>query len=170
MPPVEEWDSFPFDGDLRPRPLRPPEDEAPRHGEGGSECRACNAGDEKYSWTNERWRLYAVPPTGLPIVMILEPREHYDAPGDLPEDLAAEQGLLISRIERAVSQVEHVGRVHVGRWGDGSNHLHWWFLARPERMPQLVGSFAAIWDDILPPTPEDVWRANVDAVIRQLSE
>ena len=80
---------------------------------------------------------------------MLEPREHYDAPGDLPDDLAAEQGLLLSRIERAVASVEHVGRVHVGRWGDGCEHLHWWFIARPTRFPQLIGSFAAIWDDIL---------------------
>jgi hypothetical protein len=24
MPPVEEWDTFPFDGEMRPRALRPP--------------------------------------------------------------------------------------------------------------------------------------------------
>ena len=35
MPPVEEWETFPFDGELRPRGLRPPaEDEKERHGEG----------------------------------------------------------------------------------------------------------------------------------------
>ena len=38
----------------------------------------------------------------------------------------------------------------------------------PARLPQLIGSFAAIWDDILPPTPEDVWRANLDAVVAAL--
>ena len=27
-------------------------------------------------------------------------------------------------------------------------------------MPQLTGSFAAVWDDVLPLTPEDVWRAE----------
>jgi len=36
-----------------------------------------------------------------------------------------------------------IGRVHVCRWGDGSEHLHWWFMARPARIPQLIGSFAA---------------------------
>src|SRR5437868_13713580 len=36
MPPVEEWEEFPFDGDMRPRALLPPvEREAPRQGEGG---------------------------------------------------------------------------------------------------------------------------------------
>ena len=40
MPPVEEWETFPFDGDLRPRALLPPvEREKPRHGEGGVDCR-----------------------------------------------------------------------------------------------------------------------------------
>ena len=167
MPPVEEWETFPFDGDMRPRQLaRPVQRDAQRRGEGGVDCWACEAGDEDYLWTSERWRLCALGPTGLPIVLILEPRAHYDGPGDLPDDLAAEQGLLLSRIERAVRSVEHVGRVHLGRWGEGSEHLHWWFFGRPARIPQLSDSFAAIWDDILPPVPEDVWRANLDAVVR----
>jgi hypothetical protein len=54
--------------------------------------------------------------------------------------------------------------------GDGSEHLHSWFLARPARIPQLLGSFAAIWDDILPPTPDDVWRANLNQVVEELSK
>jgi hypothetical protein len=36
-------------------------------------------------------------------------------------------------------------------------------------MPQLIGSFAAIWDDILPPLPEDIWRANLAAVAGALA-
>jgi hypothetical protein len=35
-------------------------------------------------------------------------------------------------------------------------------------MPQLLGTFAAIWDDILPPLPEEVWRENVAAVAAAL--
>jgi hypothetical protein len=31
-------------------------------------------------------------------------------------------------------------------------------------MPQLSTSFAAIWDDVLPPLPDEVWRANLDSV------
>ena len=53
--------------------------------------------------------------------------------------------------------------------GDGSEHLHWWFMARPARIPQLIGSFAAIWDDILPPTPDDVWQANLAQVRAAMS-
>jgi len=169
MPPVEEWDSFPFDGEMTPRALRPPvEHEEPRHGEGGMNCRRCAASDDEYIWTEGRWRLYSPEPNGLPIVVLLEPREHFDAPGDLPDEIAAELGIMLARIERAIRSLGGIGRVHVCRWGDGSEHLHWWFMARPARFPQLIGNFAAIWDDILPPVPEDVWRANLDAIVAAL--
>jgi hypothetical protein len=42
-------------------------------------------------------------------------------------------------------------------------------MARPARVPQLLGSFAAIWDDILPPLPREVWQANLEVVGAQLS-
>ena len=169
MPPVEEWDTFPFDGEMRPRPLRPPvEREDPRHGEGGVDCRRCAASDDEYIWTSERWRLLPLGPTGLPVVVMLEPREHFSAPGDLPEELAEEMGVLLGRIERAISTLDGIGRVHVCRWGDGGEHLHWWFMARPARLPQMIGSFAAVWDEILPPVPEEVWRATLDAVVAAL--
>lgn len=170
VPPVDEWESWPFAGELSVRPLeRPVEREKPRHGEGGVDCRACAAPDETYVWTNERWRLRALDrPSGLPVVVLLEPRDHFSAPGDLPEELAAELGLLIRRIERAVRSVEGVGLVHVLRYGEGSDHLHIWFMARPARFEQFRSSFAAIWDDVLPPTPEDVWRANLQLVVAAL--
>ena len=149
--------------------LPPVEAEPPRYGEGGVDCARCTRGDEGYLWTGERWRLTGIDrPTGLPVIVLLEPREHYAEPGDLPDELAAECGVMLGRVERAVRAVGEIGRVHVCRWGDGSEHLHWWFMARPARVPQLIGSFAAIWDDILPPLPEDVWRANLDAVAHAL--
>jgi diadenosine tetraphosphate (Ap4A) HIT family hydrolase len=132
------------------------------------DCHACLAGDEEFCWTNERWRLRALGPSGLPLVLILEPRAHVAAPGDLDDDLAAECGLLLARIERAVRSVAGVGRVHIGRWGEGSEHLHWWFMARPARTMQLTSSFAAIWDDVLPPTPQEIWDGNVTAVLEAL--
>ena len=170
MPPVQEWDTFPFDGEMRPRALRPPLDqEVARSGAGGVDCRACAAPDSAYIWTSERWRLCTtVQPTGLSVIVLLEPRAHYAEPGDLPDDLASELGILLVRIERAVREIPDVGRVHVCRWGDGSEHLHWWFMARPARFPQLIGSFAAIWDDILPPLPEETWRENLAVVTRAL--
>jgi hypothetical protein len=108
-------------------------------------------------------------PSGLPLIVILEAREHLDL-GDLSDAQAGELGKLIVRVERAISRIDGIGRVHVGRWGDGSAHLHVWFLARPARLPQVRTSFAAIWDDILPPTPEDVWRADLESVARALAE
>jgi diadenosine tetraphosphate (Ap4A) HIT family hydrolase len=168
-PPVESWDSWPFDGEIRPRALQPPvAAEKPRFGEGGVDCRRCTAADDEYAWTHKRWRLFAPPPSGLPVVVLLEPREHFDAPGDLPHDLAAELGVLIARLDRAICSLAGIGRVHVGRWGEGGAHLHWWFMGRPARMEQLRSNFAAVWDDVLPPTPGDVWEANTAAVVAAL--
>jgi diadenosine tetraphosphate (Ap4A) HIT family hydrolase len=169
MPPVHDWETFPFEGDVRVRPLAPPVDaEKPRYGEGGVDCGRCERGDETAIWRDENWRLVPLHrPSGLPVVVILETREHLDLP-DLSGQIAAELGPLIVRIERAVRSVGEIGRVHVCRWGDGSEHFHFWFMARPARLPQLIGSFAAIWDEILPATPEDVWHANLDAVARAM--
>ncbi len=166
MPPVEEWETWPFEGELRPRALQPPvERERPRFGEGGVDCRRCDACDDEYLWTNEHWRLWTFDePTGLPLIVLLESREHYADPGDLSDELAAELGVLLARIERAIRGLGNIGRVHVCRWGDGGEHLHWWFMARPARVPQLIGSFAGIWDDVLPPVPEQQWRADLEAL------
>jgi diadenosine tetraphosphate (Ap4A) HIT family hydrolase len=170
MPPMHEWETFPFEGDIRVRPLEPPvEAEKPRHGEGGVGCGRCERGDETAIWHDDNWRLVPTQkPHGLPVIVLLETREHLDLP-DLDDELAAELGPLIVRIERAVRSVGEIGRVHVCRWGDGSEHFHVWFMARPARLQQLIGSFAAIWDDILPPTPEDVWRENLALVARALA-
>ena len=46
--------------------------------------------------------------------------------------------------------------------------LHWGFLARPARLPQLKTNSVAIWDDVLPPLPEDLRRANLSAVAKAL--
>lgn len=165
MPPVGEWETFPFDGDLRPRALAPPEaQERPRRGEGGVDCWRCARGDTGAVWSDATWILTAPEPNGLPVIVLLEPREHHGDPGDLPDDVAASMGVMLSRVERAVRSVGEIGRVHVCRWGDGSEHLHWWFLARPARIPQLIGSFAAVWDDVLPPTPAEIWRENLRRV------
>ena len=172
MPAVEKWMTFPFEGEMQPRTLLPPEpNERPRSGEGGVSCGRCAASDDEYLWTNERWRLHSLrEPSGLPVVVLLESRAHYAEPGDLPDDLAADCGIMLARVERAVRSVGEIGRVHVCRWGDGSEHLHWWFMARPARLPQLLGTFAALWDDVLPPTPEDVWKENLAQVARHLTD
>ena len=103
------------------------------------------------------------------MVVLLEARPHYDF-GDLPSELALELGPMLQRVQRAVFAIGDIGNVHLCRWGDGSEHLHWWLIARPARIPQLVGSFAAIWDDVVPPLPEDIWATNVEIVRRELNK
>ena len=155
---------------MRPRELRPPvKREDARHGEDAADCWRCLEGEGHAIWSDDRW---IVTPTrasnGLPVIVLLFPREHMDI-DSVPDGLARELGPMLLRVERAVRSVGEIGRVHVCRWGDGSYHLHWWFIARPARLPQLIGSFAAIWDDVLPPTPQDVWDANLATVARVLA-
>jgi diadenosine tetraphosphate (Ap4A) HIT family hydrolase len=167
-PPVEEWATWPFEGPVRPRALAPPASEPPRDGENPDDCPACSKPDSAYVWTDDTWRLLAADPSGLPIVLMLEPRAHFDSPADLPDDLAREQGVMLGRVERAVLSIGQIGRVHIGRWGEGLAHLHWWFIGRPADMPQLASSMAEIWDEVLPPTPDEVWRDNVARVVEAM--
>lgn len=171
VPDFTKWPSFPFEGDLRVKQLDPPVDDEPaRKGEDAADCSACNAPDEAYIWVSERWRVRAMDrPTGLPMVLILESRSHLDL-GDLPNLLAAELGVMTVRLERAVRSLDGVARVHVNRWGDGSAHLHMWFLARPYGRLQLRGTFLSLWDDILPPISESTWRENLALVAAWLAE
>ncbi len=171
LPDFVSWPSFPFEGDLRVKPLEPVADhEPPRQGEDAGSCLACSAPDEAYIWVSERWRVRTMDrPTGLPMVLILESRSHLDL-GDLPNLLAAELGVMTVRLERAIRSLDGVARVHVNRWGDGSAHLHLWFLARPTGRLQLRGSFLSLWDEILPPIPESQWRENLALVAAWLAE
>jgi hypothetical protein len=165
------WPSFPFEGEFRVKKLQDPVAvEPPRKGEDANDCVACNADDDAYIWVSERWRVRAMDrPTGLPMVLILESRSHLDM-GDLPNMLAAELGVMTVRLERAIRSLDGVARVHVNRWGDGSAHLHMWFLARPTGRLQLRGTFLSLWDDILPPIPEFQWRENLALVAAWLAE
>jgi hypothetical protein len=171
LPDFTRWPSFPFEGDMRIKKLAAPVDvEPPRSGEDAGDCVACNTPDDAYIWVSERWRVRAMDrPTGLPMVLILECRSHLDL-GDLPNLLAAELGVMTVRLERAIRSLDGVARVHVNRWGDGSAHLHMWFLARPYGRLQLRGTFLSLWDDILPVIPEQRWRENLAHVAAWLAE
>lgn len=171
LPAFTTWDTFPFEGDLKIRKLETPvEHEPARKGEEIAECKACQAGDDAYVWVNERWRVRSMDrPTGLPMILILEPRSHLDL-GDLPNMLAGELGVLSVRLERAIRSLDGVARVHVNRWGDGAAHLHVWFMARPHGQLQLRGSFLPMWDDILPPVNEPQWRENLALIAAWLED
>jgi diadenosine tetraphosphate (Ap4A) HIT family hydrolase len=171
LPEFTTWPTFPFEGDIRVRKLEDAvAEEPPRQGEDPETCTACRTPDSEYVWVADRWRVRALDrPSGLPMVLILESRSHLDL-GDLPNLLAAELGVMTVRLERAIRSLEGVARVHVNRLGDGSAHLHLWFLARPYGRLQLRGTFLSLWDDILPPVDETVWRANLGIIGAWLAE
>ncbi len=155
------WDVSPFEPDgLRVVPLRPPVlPEPARHGEDPSDCDACRKRNEGI-WLDDHWRLARIPGVGVPLVLMLYPREHHDLT-DLPDDLAAELGVLTAHLARHIQALAHISRAHVYRIGDGGAHLHVWFFARPEGQAQMYGSWLVVWDDLLPEYPSDV--ADVDA-------
>ncbi|HEX4728016.1 MAG TPA: hypothetical protein VH298_09470 [Jatrophihabitans sp.] len=157
------WDISPFDPDgLRVAPLRPPVlPEPERHGENPADCSSCRRRDEGI-WFDEHWRLTRIEKVGVPLILMLHPREHYDL-ADLPDDRAAELGVLITQIARQVQALPHISRAHVYRIGDGAEHLHIWFFARPEGQAQLYGSWLPVWDDLLPEYPAE--PADSDAAL-----
>lgn len=167
------WDAFPFEiaEDARTRPVLPlTATDRARVGDDPAECPCVTwhaQDDPKLLWRNEHWRLQRVDRTGLPIIVILEPIAHLDLTS-LPDDLAAEFGLLAVRLAAAIESLPSVGRCHVSRWGDGGAHGHVWFIGRPLRHPQVVGSVAVVWDDLLPALPDDVRDANHAHVVAEL--
>ena len=158
------WDISPFEQDgLTVTPLRPPVvPERPRQDEDPQTCKTCATRDIGI-WFNANWRLNLIGGVGVPLVLMLYPRGHYDLT-DLPDNLAAEMGVLSTHIARHIEGLPHITRSHVYRIGDGGAHLHVWFFARPQGQSQLYGSWLVVWDDLLPEYPADVARADADAV------
>ena len=157
------WEISPFEPDgLRVSSLRPPVlPEPARHGEDPADCGSCERRDQGI-WFDARWRLSRITGVGVPLALMLHPRDHYDM-ADLPDELAAELGVLTTHVVRHVQALPSISRAHVYRIGDGGAHLHIWFFARPLGQSQLYGSWLVVWDDLLPEYPADV--ADVDAGI-----
>jgi hypothetical protein len=163
---------FPFEGDVQVVPLDEPVlPEPPRTGEpGGKPCPKCAEPDQYVIWQDDQWSLKAgVSSSGLPMVAILEPREHFRL-DNLPPELTATLGGVIQRVAGAIRAIDGVGRTHFNRWGDGGEHLHLWFLARPLGMMQFRGAMIAAWDDMLPNLPAEEFVANCRTVATALSE
>jgi len=157
------WEISPFEPNgLRVTPLRAPVvPEPPRHGDDPSDCGSCARRDEGI-WRDEHWRLSRIGGVGVPLVLMLHPRDHYDL-ADLPDDRAAELGVLSAHLARHIEALPHIARAHVYRLGDGGAHLHMWFFARPEGQRQMLGSWLVVWDDLLPEYPGDI--ADGDAAL-----
>jgi hypothetical protein len=163
---------FPFEGDIRVRPLADPVLPEPlRMGEpGGKPCDLCAVPDEHVIWRDERWAVQAgLRPTGLPMVAQLFPVAHVTL-HTMPAELAAGLGTMIQRLALAVGRIDGVGRVQFSRFGDGAEHFHVWFHARPLGMMQLRGPMLAVWDDLLPRIPDDELTANMRTVATALAE
>jgi diadenosine tetraphosphate (Ap4A) HIT family hydrolase len=141
VPDTTTWDTFPWevvDGALAPKVVSAPAPEGPRWGDEGSSNKYCPCTDEfdasRVVWEDERWVLtHEVAPSGLPIVLMLQPKEHLDY-GELDDDLASELGRISTRLVRIIEHLPHIARVHVNRWGDGNAHCHVWFFARTEQL------------------------------------
>jgi diadenosine tetraphosphate (Ap4A) HIT family hydrolase len=160
-----DWDISPIDGEVRTRALEPPEiPEPPRTGVGGVNFHVCDRPRERNVWADADWTVSTTEgPHATPATLFLEPRDHHDL-SDLPPHLAASMGVMITRVERAYRALGGIARVHMYRWGDGAEHLHLWFVGRPEGMLQLRGMAMPIWSTALPPTPRDRWLRNLRTI------
>ena len=170
LPDFVNWPIFPFEGDLRVKEPWPDlEHDLVRFGEGDKPCDACAKGDGESLWFDEHWRLnppdkrHAVP------LLFLETREHLDH-HELDDDLAAEYGRLLVRIDRAFLASGGIGRTHFNRWGDGGSHFHVWCYGRPIGTMSLLGFGMPMWAQILPPLPEDEWDAKLQAIVTELAK
>jgi len=162
------WDISPFEHEgLLVSPLNPPiVPDKPREGEDPANCSSCTRRDQGI-WLNERWRLSRISEVGVPLILMLHPRDHHDL-SDLPDEMAAEMGVLSTHIARHVESLDNITRAHVYRIGDGGAHLHVWFFARPTGQSQLYGSWLVVWDDLLPEYPDDVAAADAARVAEAL--
>jgi hypothetical protein len=171
LPAYVKWPIFPFEGELRVKELLPLRDsEHAREGEpGGAPCSACESTDDAFVWVDDNWRVRGTSTApAMPMQLFLESRAHVDM-HELDDAMAAELGRLLVRLDRAVSSLGDVGRVHVNRWGDGGSHFHMWIYGRPFGTSQMLGFGVPLWAQIAPPIDEDTWRRNLRVVAAALA-
>lgn len=171
-----QWSSWPFAPTGGVRTLDPPaSQEPPRAGAGGAGCGQCDSSLSAVAAEYLVWRdhlfMLGVPFEGsaLPLALFLMPRRHADL-AELTADESARQGVLLAAVERAACAVLDVPRIQVARWGDGSEHLHWWLMARPSGQLQLRGTFLSHWNDLLPRVPAAQARADAELVAQALTD
>jgi len=66
--------------------------------------------------------------------------------------------------------IDGVGRTHFSRWGDGGEHFHIWFMARPLGAMQMRGAMLAVWNNLLPALPDEELAANARTVATALAQ
>jgi len=171
---VIAWDVFPFETDglrLKPGPVLG--EERTRSGEDPATCECARPAVRGPSqpwgvvWEDEHFLVKVAPPSGSPLLLSVVTRRHLDVP-DLDDGQAAAFGRLHVALVGAVEALPSAGRCHVMRIGDGGAHAHWWFMARPARVPMVFGSFMVDWDDFLPPVPVAVRAENATFVAERL--
>ena len=139
--------------------------EPPRRGEpGGPPCGICTGQSTSPVWSDENWTLH--PPVGgsLPGAVWLASRVHVDSFCDLPDELAADFGRVVARLERAILSLGDFARVHLYRYGDGGAHFHVWFVPRPLGMLEASGMMLPLWEDALPNVPDEELAAAAERV------
>jgi hypothetical protein len=158
------WEISPFEPDgLVVAPLGPPVlPEPARQGEDPTQCASCDRRDQGI-WLDDHWRLSRLARAGVPLILMLHPRDHLDL-ASLSDERAAELGVLTTHLARHIESLPNIARAHVYRIGDGGAHLHVWFFARPAGQSQLYGSWMVVWDDLLPEYPEAVAEADASTV------
>jgi hypothetical protein len=104
----------------------------------------------------------------IPYIGGLAPNRHCTL-STAPLDVLSTLGPLMQRLSAAVKAIPGVARCHFARWGDGSEHLHLWALARPEGMMQGRGAMLAFWDDVLPVMPADLQAEHLRIVAESLA-
>ncbi|MGH9172112.1 MAG: hypothetical protein ACRD0Z_14785 [Acidimicrobiales bacterium] len=169
MPDLTGEEIFPFEGEILVRHIDDPViPEPPRAGEqGGKPCHACSLADEDTLMASEHWRLHGIGPSGVPVAVLLYPRQHVDL-DQLPDERARELGPLMAKVEAAIKSLGGIGQVHINKWGDGGAHLHIWFFGRPEGLLQLRGSCLTVWDEVLPKRSQEEWDGTNDRIVRAI--